>query len=471
MLFEQKGLRFVGFLALLSFLAIITISQTKTSLELEDAEQSYYTQSWRLGYDDQPPLYTWLQKPINDFLGLSKFSLSFLRGVLYASTLVVLFLLGKKILKNKQKAELVVLSTALIPVFADFAFRRLSHTLLLCFAIVLSCLALAYLMDKKSIRNYVFLGICFGIGMLSKYNYVLFAAAVSIMVVFNKNLRNIVLDLKFIVSVTIGLLLFLPHLYWIFSGDHIYQIQESVAFKMEDKASGIIVLTPILNTFLAFVQSTSLLILATLLLLWLKKVKWRVHKDSKWFLQLFVVQMLTMTIFFVAADVKNVEARWLLPLLLPYLVLWIDSIPEKYGKFKRWGGFVFIFFVIIQVVRTPTEKMLGIKSDNQFDYTPLSNKLREQYPNDVWILPNVTYGGQLRLLNQKKTMLTLDDFSIPESLMVPEHGVVLATSKDLFASKEPLDSLVQYGPDKDDIFFYKIDDITKIPAWELSVFQ
>ena len=462
MIFKLKGQWFVGSLVLLSFLAIIIIGQSKISLELEDAEQSYYTQSWRMGYDDQPPLYTWMQKATNNIFGLSKFSLSFLRGVLYAATLAGLFFLGKKILNNNYKAQFVVLSTALVPVFSDFAFRRLSHTLLLCFTVVLSCLALAYLKERKSLGNYVFLGVCLGVGMLSKYNYVLFVITISVAVLLSKDLRGIILDTRIIIAVIVGLLLFLPHIYWIFSDDHLQKIQESVSLKMHEKASGTIILAPMWKTFTAFIQTASLLVLATLFLWWLKRIKWRLPEGSKWFFLLFVVQILVLLVFFVITDVRNVEARWLLPLLLPYLVLWTGCLSKDKGRLGQWGGLVFILFVVFQVVRTPVEVFMDIKSDNQFDYAPLSDMLREKYPNTLWVLPDVTYGGQIRLLNQERTIYTLDDFSAPINDHVNQKGLVLARAKNYFGALQPIDSLTQYGPEKDDIFFFEVDDVAQL---------
>lgn len=127
-----KKIPLAWLLASVSFVSIIIISYLKTSLELEDAEQAYYSQWWRLGYDDQPPLYTWIQKAINSVFGVTKFSFSFLRGILFGAVILSFYKLAKKILNDKVKAEVVVLSSVLVPVFIDFAFRRLSHTILLC---------------------------------------------------------------------------------------------------------------------------------------------------------------------------------------------------------------------------------------------------------------------------------------------------------------------------------------------------
>lgn len=56
-------------LSVVSFAAITGITLFKAALELEGAEQAYYTPWFRWGYDDQPPLYTWLQYGVNQVFG------------------------------------------------------------------------------------------------------------------------------------------------------------------------------------------------------------------------------------------------------------------------------------------------------------------------------------------------------------------------------------------------------------------
>src|SRR5690606_4962292 len=209
-----KDSKLVWTLAVLSLIAIVSIAHMKPSLELEDAEQAYYSQWWRLGYDDQPPLYAWLQKRLNTAVGLSKFSLSLLRGLLFASIILGLYHLGKKVLGHRGRAERAVLAAALVPVFMDLAFRRLSHTLLLTLAVVLTTLALARLIERRSALNYLLLGLCFGIGMLSKYNYILFVAALCLSALVDRQMARLLIRPKFLLSMGLGLLVFVPHLSW-----------------------------------------------------------------------------------------------------------------------------------------------------------------------------------------------------------------------------------------------------------------
>ena len=88
--------RKVKVIALFCFVAIILISFLKVALEWEDAEQAYYSQWFRLGYDDQPPLYTWVQILINKCVGLNRFSLAGLRAFWFSGTLIMFYKFASK---------------------------------------------------------------------------------------------------------------------------------------------------------------------------------------------------------------------------------------------------------------------------------------------------------------------------------------------------------------------------------------
>ena len=124
---KGKTLHKINVLAILSFIAITAITFFKSALELEDAEQAYYSQWLRWGYDDQPPLYTWLQYGFNTVFGVGKLAFSLLRAVLFAGTLLLLYRFSGLRIKEADTSKLAVLALVLIPVYIDFTFRRLSR--------------------------------------------------------------------------------------------------------------------------------------------------------------------------------------------------------------------------------------------------------------------------------------------------------------------------------------------------------
>nr|WP_299167950.1 glycosyltransferase family 39 protein [uncultured Allomuricauda sp.] len=455
-------------LASVSFVSIIIISFLKTSLELEDAEQAYYSQWWRLGYDDQPPLFTWIQKAINSIFGVTKFSLSFLRGTLFGAVILSFYGLAKRVLNDKARAEIVVLSSALIPVFIDFTFRRLSHTLLLCLMILLTLHVMAQLIERKSIRKYLLLGICFGLGMLCKYNYSIFLMMVLGASFFDASLKRIVWNPKILLSCTIAFLLFSPHFYWLIQGEYLSFIGKSISTKLETEGPGVFVLTPILELIKALLEILLPLLLVVGLFLVLKKVRWESKNVPKWLRNMGVIQIAVLVLFFIFMNVKEVQARWLVPLLLPYFIFLIGNLGLDNKKVRKWGMPLFLLILVFQVFRTPAERFLGITSDIHFDYTGLSDKLQTEYSNSVWVLPNVTYGGQIKLHNPKKELFTLDDFSIPESKKYDRPHVILSSLNRLSESLKPTDSLSQYGPDKEDLYFFEVYGTENLPFHSLS---
>ncbi|AWX45601.1 hypothetical protein HME9304_02628 [Flagellimonas maritima] len=442
-------------LALVSFISIIVISYLKTSLELEDAEQAYYSQWWRWGYDDQPPLYTWLQKVINAIFGVTKFSFSFLRGIFFAATLLALYEFAEKILKDSFKAHLVVLSSLLIPVFIDFTFRRLSHTLLLCLVVLLTLNVVARLIKRRDFRDYVLLGICFGVGMLSKYNYAFFLLAVIATSFFDLTIRHVFWNKKILVSYSIAFILFLPHLYWYTTKSYFRNVQESVYIKLGIEADGTIIFTPLLESIKTLFDISAPFALVFILLFLSKIVQWRKEERSSWLFKLMIVQLLLLVLCFILINIQDVQTRWLLPLVLPYIVVFMKSIDINKKNIKKTGIVLFLLIIMFQVLRTPVERFLGIFSAVHFDYGQLSKKLNTDYSDAVWILPNVTYGGQIKLLNPDKELFTLDDFSIPDSRKIDKNHVVVSNLKNVFENIQPKDSILNYGPDKENIYIFQ----------------
>src|SRR5690606_30072575 len=238
---------------------------------------------------------------------------------------------------------------------------------------------------------------------------------------------------------------------WLLSQGNLDAIGHHLSQKMGDGLTGIPILGPLGNSLLALVKVTWPLILVSAVLL-LKNPHPMKRGKRSWVFHLFLCQLAILLLFFVSADVKQVETRWLLPLLMPYLVLWAATFGPRVPRFKRWGLLFFIGLFGFHLLRSPVDGILGVRSDNHFDYGPLSERLKGQFPTEPWVVPNVTYGGQLHLLNGDRTILALDDFSIPKAAVPSEGAVVLMPSKRHIGSHKPLDSLLGYGPDSDDLY-------------------
>ncbi len=446
-------------LAIFSGMAIVAISFMKNALELEDAEQAYYSQWWRWGYDDQPPLYTWIQLLMNSVIGVSKLSFSLLRGLIFSGILVLLYQFSVEVLKNRTKASLAVLSLVLLPAFIDFTFRRLSHTALLCLLILGTYYMLHRLLQRKSTLNYMLLGVIVSMGILTKYNYVLLLGALCVVLPFDRSLRQLVFNKKIVWSAIIVLIAVSPHIYWLFGHhDYMVELQNSIRIKTEGKIeSSIPVLSPFLALVLTLIQLLAPILGLVLVFLLAKKIKYMPSFTINWLVKLLLSQFLVVALVFVILGIQKVEVRWLLPLFLPFLVLLPDMIVLK--KPKQWeyyGFYTFLFVLFFQTIRTPSEKLLGISSSVHYGFEAISEKLEQDYPKKQWILPNVTYGGNIRLLNPQREVFSLDDFSLPAHKRNSIDCVWVTINKENpLKMDKPTDSIPNFGKEREHLFFYE----------------
>lgn len=448
----------VLFITILSGAAIVCISFMKTALELEDAEQAYYSQWWRWGYDDQPPLYTWLQILINSVFGLSKFSLSFLRALLFSGVIYALYQFANKFLNNSSKALSVVLSLVIIPTFIDFGFRRLSHTTLLCLVCVLTYMMIYRLLQKKSVLNYALFGFIIGVGLLTKYNYVLVLGTMVFTVLFDQDAQRIFFNKKIGITICIPILMFIPHFLWLLDDINLNYVLSAVSDKTQNtEDNGILIASPLFSLFVTSIKLLAPILFLLIVLFVKKKITFKsASKSTKWLVNAFISQIGILLLVFVFLDVREVETRWLLPLFLPFLVLlpiYIDVL--ILSKWNRIGMYVFCFVLFLQVLRTPVEKVFEISSSVHYGFDPISDILRNKYSDGQWMLPNVTYGGNVKLLNKNKEVLALDDFSLPKNKIDDFQTVFVVTIKEDKSQVIMLtDSIIGFGKDKERVFFY-----------------
>lgn len=446
-------------LSIASGLAIFGICFMKNAMELEDAEQAFYSQWFRWGYDDQPPLYTWLQIAINKILGISKGSFAFLRAIIFSLTLVAFYKFSKRFLNNKTAAVAVVLSLVLIPTFIDFTFRRLSHTSLLCLMVILTYVLIHRLVERKSLFNYAALGLVIGVGFLTKYNYALLIAALGCTVFTSREIRKVFFNKWMFLTIILAAMLLLPHLFWLFGETGFSEeLQSSVGAKTNAAATnGIPLVSPLISLFLSFLKLAWPLLAFCVILIFRKKLKKQEASiNNKWTLQLFIAQLLVFVLVFVAMNVQKVEARWLLPMMIPFLVLLPKYFKEEIIlKWNQIGYIAFLAVIVIQVMRTPIEKTFGIDSSVHYGFDVISDKLQTNFSEEQWFLPDVTYAGNIRLLNQDRKVFALDDFSLSEDTANLSKVVYVVKSKSKARSNTILkDSIMSFGKDKEDLYFY-----------------
>ena len=181
---------------------------------IDDVDQVLRAQLWAWGYGPQPPLYTWLTKIFLGTFGYSVFSLLLLKEVLIFSIYALVYTVARRLTKSHAYAVVAAVLLQANPSIAWEAHRELTHTVL---ASVFSTAAVYCFLrlDPKRWTGYLLFGVCCGFGALAKYNFVLAWLALLLAAGCVRDLRPVIFNRKFLLSILLTLIICAPHVVWV----------------------------------------------------------------------------------------------------------------------------------------------------------------------------------------------------------------------------------------------------------------
>jgi 4-amino-4-deoxy-L-arabinose transferase-like glycosyltransferase len=186
-----------------------------SSLDLDEAEQAVLSQKSSWGYSTSPPLYTWIQIFFFWVFGPSVVAISLLKNLLLLANCLLTYALAQKMSGSRWAGVAAALSLFFIPTVAWESQRDLSHTILSGTLALALLLALLLLHNRRNLGSYLFLGLCLGLGILSKYNFALWALGLLVAGVSLPEFRPVVLSKGMLLSLALAVVICLPHLLWI----------------------------------------------------------------------------------------------------------------------------------------------------------------------------------------------------------------------------------------------------------------
>lgn len=189
------------------------------NLELDETEQFLNCSFFKLGYSGQAPLYTWIVWLTSFVLGKGLPTMIFIKYTLLALFYFSFYRIAR-FFWDKRESILVMSSLMLFTTYAYEANRDLSHTILISLIAVLSCLVYIRLLLKAETADYFLLGALTGLGILSKYNFVLFPAALLLSSLSTRQGRYIIFDKRIFITLLSSFLFLSPHLCWLIWTDN-----------------------------------------------------------------------------------------------------------------------------------------------------------------------------------------------------------------------------------------------------------
>lgn len=382
---------------------------------LDESEQVMLSQYFSLGYNAQPPLYTWLQIGFFKLFGISVIGLSLLKNVLLFTTYFFVYKIGILLTQDKVKSVLCALSLMLLPQIIWESQVDQAHTVLLTTASALTFyFYFKIVLQKPRLINFILLGLSASIGLLAKYNFALVLVGLGGTALVLSSFREKFFQKQLWISVAIVLLVTFPHFVWFMM--HFELATSSTVERMnvlqtgdkwQDVLRGMKDLT---FSFLTFISPFWLIFLG----FFKKNLRWDESSGTKALLWFIGIVFICLFLMVLVTGVTNIKERWLQPFLILFpLLLFLQTDVDC--NYKRIKIYVLVclgiaFFVDVMIVTLPrTIDLKGKPSRTNFPFASMEKDLRSLLGEDQDVLIHAEdkfVGGNIRLLFPKLTVIT-----------------------------------------------------------------
>ncbi|CDM56964.1 MULTISPECIES: glycosyltransferase family 39 protein [Rhizobium] len=214
-LLARKPDTVVLLLAAYFVVALVVRLLVPNGLRVDESQQAFFSQWLVAGYDTQPPLYNWFQAMVVSVFGLSIATIAAAKNLVLFLLFLSYYKLAKLVLDDRVFAAIATLSLFTIPQVFWQAQRDLTHTVAQMLMINLLIYSIIKTLKAPSLFSYVMIGATLGLGMLSKYNFSLVASGALIAVLLHPEGLKRLLDRRFLMSLAIAVVIFLPHGLWL----------------------------------------------------------------------------------------------------------------------------------------------------------------------------------------------------------------------------------------------------------------
>ncbi|MDE1159266.1 MAG: glycosyltransferase family 39 protein [Neorhizobium sp.] len=324
-------------------------------LELDEAEQTYFSQWMLTGYSSQPPFYNWLQYGVIHLFGTSLLSLTALKNVMLFSTYLFYWLAAREALGEKRLAVVAALSLLTIPQVAFEAQRDLSHTVAAMFGTAFFLFAFLRVVNRASVGTFLLLGIAIGIGGLTKYNFAIIPIAALLAVAVDRDLRSRLFDWRIVISIVVALAILSPHLSWLVENGQ--SASSHTMRKMLGNDTNILIgivqgLGSLAMAVIAFLALT-IVVLAAVFRENLGQILKASNPKTRLIGRILVICIGAIVLMILFGGVERVRDRWLTPILLIaplYLAIKVDASRIDAGRgIRRLWGVAAVIMVLIPV--------------------------------------------------------------------------------------------------------------------------
>jgi 4-amino-4-deoxy-L-arabinose transferase-like glycosyltransferase len=241
-----------------------------------------------------------------------------------------------------------------MPSFAWHMHQGFTHTILLGFGIILSLHALLSIKNNPSAKNYIYLGLSLGIGLMAKYSFLLFMIPVLGSALSITSFRKPLIDQKILLSIGVFILVIGPHAYWL--TQHYQEIFLSIDQKLKVTSDNLLIdriksVGQFTGAAIAFVVPFSLIFIINS---WRKifNIDKQASKDdaSKLLNRFFLIILGSVALLAIFVSMPHFKVRWFHPLMMIFPLWMLTRIERQVLLSKsimRWFVSIAVIFTVL----------------------------------------------------------------------------------------------------------------------------
>ena len=307
-------------------------------------DEAYYwdwSRSLSFGYFDHPPMIAWLISCSRSIFGDTMLGVRFTVIIFASTALAVSYLLTRQyVSRSSSRIFFIILSNSII-LFGVGSFLATPDVPLICFWSLGLLFAYKALFESDN-AAWLMLGVIMGMGLLSKYTFVLFFLSLALFCSSTPSQRKWLTRWQPYVSLGIALIVFSPNLIW--NSLHgwvsiLFQASHGLGSRIQFDSLG-----EFISGQIGILSLFPFILLVIALGLAIKKAS-----DARVaFLLIFF--FVPFTVFFISSLQKKVEANWAAPAYVSGLIcisiLWESLEKNQNRRLRRFAVFSTAFAVL-----------------------------------------------------------------------------------------------------------------------------
>lgn len=407
------------------------------ALNFDEAEMVVLSQVWAWGYGAQPPLYTWLQKAVFALLGEGVAGLVVLKQALLLVLFLAMHAVARRVLREETAAAAATLSLMLLPQIGWESQRALTHSVLAVAVAAMTLLAFLRLAERRRLGDYALFGLLLALGVLSKQNFVVFAAGLLLAAAMMPDYRPGVATPRLLISLlTAALVLAAPGRWMLANGDKV--LSRLHKFELTPAGEGLGTLAAGVADAVASAAAFVLPLVLACALVGLgaavrRPAPGRLPPGVRLLLLAAALGLVVVVLAVAVGGAGNVKQRWLMPVLFfvpPAMVAWLRGrVPPARLRLLAWlAGAAALLHALLLPLPALVPALADESVERARPYAALARRIVEEtgFSGGTLLTGHFLTGGNLALHLPETAVLTPEyghlDLPTPEPVLLVWEG-------------------------------------------------